>query len=450
MKVQFGKLLRNMALLLIGSAVLGTILLVLAFCLPIGRMKQHVAVSVDVMLKETDQNSGNVFSDYIQAKRESYTDAIMVQNAIEEIPGKNVFEQAMWMYHNDLEKEFWTPEASLRAYCSGWDTDNMFIHEYSRYWHGYLVYLKPLLLLFSWEQIAVMGVVVQIILTAVVIGLAVKKKQSGVAASMVAGFLFMKPLLVLVSLTMTVCWIIILAALIFMLAKNDRLREKKLYPEFFLTVGILTSYFDFLTYPVATLGFPLCAFFLMNDTDGAETGNCNSSNRKEMSVRSVLKESIQKVMGYSICWGIGYAGMWAMKWVIADLTLHTGTIKDAIWSIIGRTEAIGGRPRLNGGFYVIGLNLQEYDHIIYPVMAALVALVSLTLVVMAFRKKGVKEILARLVPYLTVFCIPFVWIIAVQHHSALHARFTFRIIAIAVLAVGSMGCYAWRELRRNK
>lgn len=449
MRAQFGKLLRNTALLLTGSAALGTVLLVLVFCLPIGRMKQHVAVSVDVMLREADQNPGHGLSNYIQTKRESYTDAIMVQNAIEIIPEKNVFEQAMWMYHNDLEEEFWTPEASLRAYCSGESTDNMFIHEYSRYWHGYLVYLKPLLMLFSWEQIAVMGVAVQIILMAVVIGLAVKKKQSGVAAAMVVGFLFMKPLLVLVSLTMTVCWIIILAALIFMLVKNDWLREKKLYPEFFLTVGILTSYFDFLTYPAATLGFPLCAFFLMNDVGGEEAGHSSSSHgMKDASVRSALKEKIQKIAGYSVFWGIGYAGMWAMKWVIADLTLHTGTIKDALWSIIGRTEAIGGRPRLNGGFYVIGLNLQEYDHIVYPVAAVLVAAVSLMLVVMAFRKRGTKEILAELVPYLAIFCIPFVWIIAVQHHSALHARFTFRIIAIAVLAVGSMGCHAWKELRK--
>ena len=119
MRAQFGKLLRNTALLLTGSAALGTVLLVLVFCLPIGRMKQHVAVSVDVMLREADQNPGHGLSNYIQTKRESYTDAIMVQNAIEKIPEKNVFEQAMWMYHNDLEEEFWTPEASLRAYCSG-------------------------------------------------------------------------------------------------------------------------------------------------------------------------------------------------------------------------------------------------------------------------------------------------------------------------------------------
>ena len=82
MRAQFGKLLRNTALLLTGSAALGTVLLVLVFCLPIGRMKQHVAVSVDVMLREADQNPGHGLSNYIQTKRESYTDAIMVQNAI--------------------------------------------------------------------------------------------------------------------------------------------------------------------------------------------------------------------------------------------------------------------------------------------------------------------------------------------------------------------------------
>ncbi|MCM1539819.1 MAG: hypothetical protein NC121_01005 [Blautia sp.] len=440
MKAQFRKLLRNMAALLLGSALSGTLLLILVFCLPIEGMKRHVAVSVESMLKTSDEMSGEGFAAYIQTERESYTDAIMVQNAIERIPGKNIFEHAMWMYHSDLEEEVWTPENSLKAYCAGQAADSMYLHEYSRYWHGYLVYLKPLLLLFSWGQVSVMGVALQVLLMAAAAGLAVRKKQSGVAVAMVAGFLFMKPLLVLISLTMTVCWLITLAALIFMLWKNDWMREKKLYPEFFLTVGILTSYFDFLTYPVVTLGFPLCAFFLINEREIV-------GKRSEMV--PALREMVGRVIGYSVCWGIGYAGMWAMKWIIADLTLHTGTIKDAIWSIIGRTEAIGGRPRFNGGFYVIGLNLQEYDHVIYPVMAAVIALVSLTLVIAACRKRGTGRALIGLVPYMIVFCIPFVWIIAVQHHSALHARFTFRIIAVAVLAVSCMGIQAWKEIRKN-
>lgn len=158
---------------------------------------------------------------------------------------------------------------------------------------------------------------------------AIQKQNAGVAVVTLGSFLFMKPVLVLVSLTMSVCWILTLLAVEYMLLHHDRLHEKGQYPEFFLIVGILTSYFDFLTYPIVTLGIPLCCYFLLE------------SDR--------LWNNIKRLTGFSVSWAIGYAGMWAAKWVIADLTLHTGTIKDAIWSIIGRTEAISGRPRMNGG-----------------------------------------------------------------------------------------------------
>ncbi|MDE6923866.1 MAG: hypothetical protein K2P59_01205, partial [Acetatifactor sp.] len=66
MKAQFGRLLRNMVLLLLGSALLGTVLLVLVFCLPVGGMKEHVAVSTDEMLRDAGQSSGIRLSDYLQ------------------------------------------------------------------------------------------------------------------------------------------------------------------------------------------------------------------------------------------------------------------------------------------------------------------------------------------------------------------------------------------------
>lgn len=50
--------------------------------------------------------------------RETYTDAIMVQNAIERLPDKNAYEHAMWMYHYDLEEDVWTPEDSLKAFVN--------------------------------------------------------------------------------------------------------------------------------------------------------------------------------------------------------------------------------------------------------------------------------------------------------------------------------------------
>lgn len=340
-KIAMAKKMRNFATIMAISAVVGTMLLVLVFLLPVGPMRRNVEKSVGDMLKTGDEIPEDAFSKYLWKNRETYTDAIMVQNAIERLPDKNAYEHAMWMYHYDLEEDVWTPEDSLKAFCESHENvNNMYLHIYARYWHGYLLYLKPLLLLFSWKHVVWLELAVQIALMIWVLITAIRKQNAGVAAVTLGSFLFMKPVLVLISLTMSVCWILTLLAVEYMLLHHDRLHEKGQYPEFFLIIGILTSYFDFLTYPITTLGIPLCCYFLLE--------NDRAWN------------NIKKLIGFCASWGIGYAGMWAAKWVIADLTLHTGTIKDAIWSIIGRTEAIGGRPRMNGGFYVIGLNLHEY------------------------------------------------------------------------------------------
>ena len=156
--------LKNIVIILAGSALIGTLLLVLVFCIPTGRIKENVHKSVDRILVNSEQFEGNAFLQHIVQNKESYTDSIMVQYAFEKIPDKNVYEHAMWAYHYDLEEEIWAAEDSLRAVLDGADTSQMHLREYSRYWHGYLVYLKPLLLLFSWEQLVWIELILQIAL----------------------------------------------------------------------------------------------------------------------------------------------------------------------------------------------------------------------------------------------------------------------------------------------
>ena len=410
-----------MIVLLSGSALMGTLLLVLVFCIPTDRIQKHVAQSVDRVLVSEDAMPDNAFLHHIIKNKESYTDSIIVQYAFEKIPGRNAFEHAMWAWHHDLEDEIWAAEDSLRAVLNGADTSGMYLREYSRYWHGYLLYIKPLLLIFSWEQLIWLELIVQLALFAAVVVVSIRKKYFGVAPAMLGGLLLMKPELMTVSFTMSVCFLITLSAVLFMLLKEDWLHKKNYYPELFLCIGILTAYFDFLTYPVVTLGFPLCVYFLMAE-------------------RERIFPAIKRIVGYSFCWGVGYAGMWASKWVIADITLGTGTIKDALWNVIGRTEAIGGRPRMNGGFYVISLNFREYDSKIYAAIAiALAVLAAAALIWALCRKMPVKALLETVVPFLIIGIIPFAWIVVVQHHSALHARFTFRILGVTAMALCCIG-----------
>ena len=156
------KKIRNFAAILAVSAVVGTILLVLVFLLPVGPMRKNVEKSVGDMLKTGDEIPEDAFSQYLWKNRETYTDAIMVQNAIERLSDKNAYEHAMWMYHYDLEEDVWTPEDSLKSFCESHENvNNMYLHIYARYWHGYLLYLKPLLLLFSWQHVVWLELAVQ-------------------------------------------------------------------------------------------------------------------------------------------------------------------------------------------------------------------------------------------------------------------------------------------------
>lgn len=415
---------------LLAATVAGILLLLAVFALPTEPMLRHVKSTEESRADRAEDSKDNPFRQYIELGRESFTDAIILQNAIERAEGKSIFECAIMVYRHDIQEEFWSPEESLQAVCAGMDTETMYLREYSRYWHGYLVLVKPLLLVLTERQLVIFGGVLQLVLLLVLEIVSIRKKRAGAGIAVLAGWLLMKPVLLAASITMSICWILTLLVLIYMLLHNDRIADRAAYPVLFLLTGLLTAYFDFLTYPVITLGFPLCVYFLLNE----ETAGT----------------ALKKSLGYSTAWGIGYVGIWGMKWVVADLTLHRGTIKDALWTIIGRTEAIGGRPRFNGAAYAIGLNFQEYSHPVFYIIMAVIGVTAIVTVGVACIRRGFAETMRKLLPFAIACIIPFAWITVAQNHSALHARFTFRILSIAFMGIACMGISAFRILHDSK
>ena len=68
----------------------------------------------------------------------------------------------------------------------------------------------------------------------------------------------------------------------------------------FLVTGICTSYFDFLTYPIVTLGLPLCVWLLLIPYHN---------------------KCIWQLVENAVFWAIGYLGMWAEKWILSSVVL---------------------------------------------------------------------------------------------------------------------------------
>ena len=65
----------------------------------------------------------------------------------------------------------------------------------------------------------------------------------------------------------------------------------------FLCIGGVTSYLDLLTYPLVALGAPLILFLSFRGT-------------------ATMRSSMRYILTLSSFWVIGYAGMWAGKWVL--------------------------------------------------------------------------------------------------------------------------------------
>ena len=81
-----------------------------------------------------------------------------------------------------------------------------------------------------------------------------------------------------------------------------------------MQIGIVVSYFDFLTYPLVTLGVPLCLLLILQAD------------------KITYLQKIKNIISLSIAWVIGYLGMWAMKWMIGSIATH----KNILWMLLNR------------------------------------------------------------------------------------------------------------------
>lgn len=133
----------KLILVLVIGLLTGVFLLSAVYLLPTGRMKSHVAQSSELF------NYEGIYPQIMQGQKSSqldnYTDALMYATAIHPGSGNPVgdaLKNARFEYEGDNMVQ------SLNDYANDAADKKELRYEmtYSRYWHGYLVILKPLLL----------------------------------------------------------------------------------------------------------------------------------------------------------------------------------------------------------------------------------------------------------------------------------------------------------------
>ncbi len=405
-----GLLFKNIIALLIGT-VAALLLLWLVYQLPVEPMKQHVAQSMPMLQKEFTDSE--LITGYEGTLTGSFTDCLMLEHAIYETERHSTLEQMLFMYRGEsLAEDAWAPGVSLLDYVE--NREHAVEVEYSRYWHGYLVVLKPLLALTTVNSIRVLAAALQMLLVCAVLLLCARRGEGILGGGFVASLPFMYFFTMYFSLSLSICFYLLTLIMLIQLYWHEKLEEKKGYPIVFLIIGMLTSYFDFLTYPLITLCFPLCIVLYLS--------------------KECWQKQLGRMVGYSMEWGTGYIGLWVMKWVITDLLVGGHTIADGLGTILTRMDNAEQKSRIQGFFHVLKLNLGAYTN--WGFLILIVGIVIGTIVFLWMKRKQIhiKKNLQSSILILVIALYPMIWFFFTQNHSEEHYMFTFKILSISVFA----------------
>lgn len=368
----------------------GVGLLVLAFMIPVN--ENNKAVSLTIMEEEgwypavpiVSKSLDTYFHSYLPGVLDNSTDSIMVGNAVN-VPKKNVLRAAMDM------------------------------NDYSRYWHGYVSVLRPLLAIFDYWEIRVINALGQFFIEVLLFLLIYQKIGIKYALLELTSYCLLMPLAMPFSLQFSWVFYIAKGFLLYLTSRKEgQLPDGiKLY-WLYMIAGMLTSYFDLLTYPLYTWGIPAVWWLLLQTKQEKQGFWC------------------KKVIYTGFWWLLGYAGMWAMKWCLGSAVLGSNIFEIAFgkardWS--GADEEIAVFDRLEALY-------RNWKHYGYKIYVILLMGWLLFFVVRSMRNGMLNH--AKNKALLLVAASSGVWYFVVTEHTKGHHFFTYRIWGISILAICSL------------
>jgi hypothetical protein len=410
-------------MVLLVCVVIGAFLLVLVYMLPTDEMKENVARSHNMY--DYEGTYPEVIDGYKSYQLDNNTDGLMLLQAV--FPGNDD------AFRNSLLNPYYVDDVNnsmqqvLNDYANDVNRSRGIVY-YSRYWHGYLLYLKPLLLFFDIGDIRVINTILQLALIMILFYLMISRGYKNYLIPLFCGLIVISPTITGLSFQYTAVFYIMLLGMIFMLTRKYSFLKKGDYLYYFVLIGIATSFMDFLTYPIVTLGMPLCVYLIIDKTP---------------SVRKRIAHEIKLI----IAWAFGYYGMWASKWIVAYVFTGEKVIQDAIQETNKLTSNTDGANNLFSLPYRISAIIKIIGVLCrWPYVLLFTA--SMCFIVFRIaRKSGRKHILtsinrsnlfymlATCLPYLIIALLPLVQAILMPTHTEYHYWFTYKNLAVTVFSL---------------
>ena len=394
------------------SVIIGTLLMILLYSLPTTQMKESVSKSSSMY-----EGGAYSFNNWANGKNyaaiSNFTDTIMLNTAIFR-PTNSVVENAMITAHAIYsEAENVTDAARIANGEEGYSAI-----EYSRYWHGYLLYMIPVLQLMDVGELKVIGMFLQLFLMLTLVYLLGKRSSLlmllyGIVA------LFINPVTTVLTFQEADIYCLMMISMIIILRYNEILKNGW-YFSFFMINGVCVAFFDFLTYPLVALGVPLILSLLLDEFGG-------------------IIEGIKEITKYSMGWIIGYVGMWGGKWIVGSILTGRDMFSDAFSSIGIRTHGQGEYK----GVLSYGNTMQTIWNSINDIPMLILLILTIAIIAIYLTRNKCKVSLglvevSRSVCFMIVGLFPFAWYFVAMNHSVIHPWMSYRELAITIWAIAAI------------
>lgn len=392
------KLLKTFVLILI-SAIVGSILIYLTKWIPQSAVKDNVSGSVVTLLNEPEY----VWNGVAGSKLDNFTDGLILNIAFTETGNK--FLDTMLSPYLKFPDSI-DPTGPLYSYI--YENDSSIItQEYARYWHGHQIIIKPLLCLFSISSIRFINMICQILALFCVLLILNKKNHNQLIPPIIVMWITLIPGATFQSLQYSPVYYITMFAMFAIIANYER-DDKWEISYIFELVGILTAFFDLLTYPIVSLGVPLILLFSLSRKSGT------------------LKKNFIQLLRYSIMWSIGYLGMFAAKWIIASIFTPNNIIASAFQAFLTRSS-----NNVSGYTYTfldsILCNAKMYRNGIFLILLLIIFSYAVFLLI---KNRKFHINISLILAVCAVALYPIAWYMFTINHSVIHAIFTYRDLSI--------------------
>ena len=271
--------------------------------------------------------------------------------------------------------------------------------DYSRYWHGQVAYLRPLLMFFTIDNIYIISSCILLVLLVILLKNLFKLDK-------LLSIILLISIIMVNSFIVPFCteyFFVYLLMLIFSNLVVSYYKKNKDISVLMLVSGITTCFFDFLTCETLTLTVPLFIYTYLN--------------KDKVKVKDLFK--------YILLWGLGYSITFGIKWLIDCIYYGFDKFKEILSLASYRTVY-----KSKNYFLVISslfINCLKY---IFPFNLFSLALTLSVLFIFIgiynylFNFKDKKKYLCLLL----ISLIPLARFLVLSSHSAYHMYFVYRSI----------------------